>query len=412
MIKVKNVFKYIASTFLVLLVTLCIYTFIVTDIMKKDYVNVFGHTYFVVASGSMSGSIEVDDIIFVRLTKDVHLNDIITYKSKDGEIITHRLIQINNEDYIAKGDVNNSVDETISKDQIIGKVCCSISPSFILKSIAVFLIIFILLALVNFDGIVRKFIMKEKDTKKIEKDEQKKVPDDIFLSPTNRKEEAPSGLTVTIPLQEIETLEKVHEKELEKISNIEILDDIESSLHENVSGNDHLKEKETIGIVTSILKCKRAQVFKTRMTKKWLQKYQYVYKLCHILLVSDTKYFVEGINNPPFQELYDYDLERVGLTETVRNRIYHMPIYIFLQLLTYSILYNDQEMFDGIYKILKYKVLVDQDNYFKKISTSDKYAIKQIKNQIAFMQKISNKFDNKKVFELDKIERIVKIHNY
>ena len=89
-----------------------------------------------------------------------------------------------------------------------------------------------------------------------------------------------------------------------------------------------------------------------------------------------------------------------------------MPIYIFLQLLTYSILYNDQEMFDGIYKILKYKVLVDQDNYFKKISTSDKYAIKQIKNQIAFMQKISNKFDNKKVFELDKIERIVKIHNY
>ena len=412
MTKVKNIFKYVASIFLVLLVTLCIYTFIVTDIMKKDYVNIFGHTYFVVASGSMSGSIEVDDIIFVRLTKDVHLNDIITYKSKDGEIITHRLIQINNEDYIAKGDVNNSVDEAISKDQIIGKVSCSISPSFILKSIAVFLIIFIFLALVNFDGIVRKIIIKEKDTKKAEKDEQKKVPDDIFLSPTNRKEEPPSGLTVTIPLQEIETLEKNHEQELEKTSDIEILDDIESSLHENVCGNDHFKEKETIDIVTSILKCKRSQVFKTRMTKKWLQKYQYIYKLCNILLVSDTKYFVEEINNPPFQELYDYDLERVGLTEIVRNRIYHMPVYIFLQLLTYSILYNDQEMFDGIYKILKYKVLVDQGNYFKIISTSDKYAIKQIKNQIAFMQKISNKFDNKKVFELDKIERIVKIHNY
>ena len=308
MTKIKNIFKCVASIFLVLLVTLCIYTFIVTDIMKKDYVNIFGHTYFVVASGSMSGSIEVDDIIFVRLTKDVHLNDIITYKSKDGEIITHRLIQINNEDYIAKGDVNNSVDEAISKDQIIGKVSCSISPSFILKSIAVFLIIFIFLALVNFDGIVRKIIIKEKDTKKAEKDEQKKVPDDIFLSPTNRKEEPPSGLTVTIPLQEIETLEKNHEQELEKTSDIEILDDIESSLHENVCGNDHFKEKETIDIVTSILKCKRSQVFKTRMTKKWLQKYQYIFKLCNILLVSDTKYFVEEINNPPFQELYELRL--------------------------------------------------------------------------------------------------------
>ena len=34
----------------------------------QDYVNVFGYTYFVVASGSMSGTIEVDDIIFVKIT--------------------------------------------------------------------------------------------------------------------------------------------------------------------------------------------------------------------------------------------------------------------------------------------------------------------------------------------------------
>ena len=67
----KTILKYIASLFLVLLVSLCIYTFVVTDLMKKDYVNVFGYTYFVVASGSMSGTIEVDDIIFVRLTKNV-----------------------------------------------------------------------------------------------------------------------------------------------------------------------------------------------------------------------------------------------------------------------------------------------------------------------------------------------------
>ena len=89
MIKVKrakDILKYVATGFLILLVLLCVYTFIVTDLMKKDYVNVFGYTYFVVASGSMSGTIEVDDVIFVKITKDVKTNDIITYKNKDGEI--------------------------------------------------------------------------------------------------------------------------------------------------------------------------------------------------------------------------------------------------------------------------------------------------------------------------------------
>ena len=56
---VKKVFKGIAYSFLIILVSLCIYTFVMTDILKKDYVNVFGYTYFVVSTGSMSGTIEV-----------------------------------------------------------------------------------------------------------------------------------------------------------------------------------------------------------------------------------------------------------------------------------------------------------------------------------------------------------------
>jgi signal peptidase I len=136
--------------------------------MKKDYVNVFGYTYFVVATGSMSGTIEVDDIIFVRLTDDVDVNDVITFKSKDGDIITHRLIKKEGSRYITKGDVNNVIDEAITKDQIIGRVDMIVSPSFILKSIAAFLIIFIFLALVNFDGVVKKFILRS-DSPKNEK---------------------------------------------------------------------------------------------------------------------------------------------------------------------------------------------------------------------------------------------------
>ena len=155
----KNILKYVASSFLVLLVIVSVYTFVATDIMKKDYANIFGYTYFVVASGSMSSEIEVDDIVFVKITDKVKLNDVVTYKSNDGAIITHRLISMNNNKYILKGDANNMADEPINKGQIIGKVSLIVSPSFILKSIAIFLILFIFLALINFDGIVKKYIV-------------------------------------------------------------------------------------------------------------------------------------------------------------------------------------------------------------------------------------------------------------
>ena len=171
-------------------------------------------------------------------------------------------------------------------------------------------------------------------------------------------------------------------------------------------------EKAIYDLVVAILKCKKNNVAKARMNKKWLIRYQYVYKLCHLLLARDTNTLIEEIDQPPFDEIFDYDLERVGLTEMIRNRVYEMPIHVFLRLLTYSILYNDDEMFDGIYKILKYKTMIDKDHYFCEIAKSDTYSQKQIKVLISFMKKVSDKFDNKKVFELDKIERMVKIGNY
>ena len=402
--KVKDILKYVATGFLVLLVLLCVYTFIVTDLLKKDYVNVFGYTYFVVATGSMSGTIEVDDAIFVKITKDVKTNEIITYKNKDGDIITHRLVNKNGNTYITKGDVNNAVDDAVTRDQIIGKVKFIISPSFILKTIAIFLIVFILLALVNFDNIIKKFVVKETKA-------PVKIPDAIFESPKPVVEDTSTGLTVTIAIEEMEKLKRSHEKELE--NEVEVLDFDEYMVEEpDKKQKREAVEKETIDLVVSILKCKNKNVAKARMNKKWLAKYQYVYRLCHLLLLNNVEQLLDDISSPKFTEIYDYDLNRVGLTEIIRNRVFDMPIYVFLRLLTYSILYNDDEMFDGIYKILRYKVMFDKDNLFRQIQKSDKNAIKQVKTLISFMQKVSNKFDNKNVFELDKIERMAKIENY
>ena len=408
----KKIFKSIAYTFLVLLVSLCIYTFVVTDIMKKDYVNVFGYTYFVVKTGSMSGTLEVDDIIIVKLSKDANLNDIITYVNDDGEIITHRLVRKVSGKLIAQGDVNNAEDNPITNDQLVGVVKLAILPSFILKLVATFLILFIFLALINFDNIIQKYIIKEK--KKVVTGT---VPEEIFVTKEHKKEEK-TGLTVTIPLNEIANIQKAQEKEIESEEEIEILEvedviDIDNnSIVTKERNTARERERELLEQISNLLRIKNDSLTTTRINKKWLTKYQYVYKLALIVNTGDLVELEETINHPTFKEIYDYDLDRAGLYENLRNKIYDMPIYIFLRILTFAILYNDEEFFDGIYKIMKYKIQIDKLGYFKEVKKNDTYGRKQLKSLITFMQKIPMKFDNKNVFELERIEKYVKLKSY
>ena len=242
-----------------------------------------------------------------------------------------------------------------------------------------------------------------------------RLPDDIFKNPKKRFEEPSSGLTVTISIDEMEELDKIHSREVlqkEREELVENYDDYQFSYTPMKKKNKNLREKETIDFVVSILKCKNNSIAKARMNKKWLERYRYVYKLCFLLLTGSTELLNDEIERPPFKEIYDYDLDKVGLTQSIRNRIYDMPIYVFLRMLTYSILYNDDEMFDGIYKILKYKAMIDPNKEFTQLSRSDKEAFKQVNTLISFMKKVSNKFDNKHVFELEKIERMVQIGKY
>lgn len=410
----KKIFKSIACCFLALLVSLCLYTFIVTDIMKKDYVNVFGYTYFVVKTGSMSGTLEVDDVIIVKITKDTKINDIITYVNDNGEIITHRLVRKSGGKLIAQGDVNNVEDNPITKDQLIGTVALVISPSFVLKTVATFLILFIFLALINFDSIFQKYIMKDK---KIVTNTKGSVPEEIFATSEHKKEEK-SGLTVTIPLDEIANIQLAQEKEADSEEEIEILEveDVIDIDNNNIVTKERNtareKERELLEQVSNLLRIKNNSLTTTRINKKWLVKYQYVYKLALILMVGDMIELEEAINHPTFKEIYDYDLDRAGLYENLRNKIYEMPIYVFLRILTFAILYNDEEFFDGIYKIMKYKIQIDKNGYFREVKKNDTYSRKQLKSLISFMQKISIKFDNKNVFELERIEKYVKLKSY
>ena len=486
--KIKAIAKIVASIFLSLLVILCVYTFVMTDILKKDYVNVLGYSYFVVGSGSMSDAIEVNDVVFVKITKDVKPNDIVTYKSVDDIIVTHRLISIDKDKYILKGDANNVSDDPITEDQIIGKVNLVVSPMFVLKCIAVFLILFIFLALINFDAVFSKFIAKDKkenvEKKKEKKDEKivpvtrpinakkeveeekkvedkqvvekpvvekkieektpietltvekkneekpiaekidssrfievpKVVSDEIFVSPEKRKaEEQVTGLTVTISLDEIEDLKRLQEQEESRLSDAEILDDIEF-LDRDEDDDDFSREvdpeKDLMELILSILKTKNKSIKKSRMNAKWIKRFQYIYKLNLLLLDGKKREFVQNVEKPSFKEIYDYDLDGAGLTDYVRYKIFDMPVYVYLRVITYTILYNDDELFDGIFKIFKYRVLLDKNYLYVDIKKMNNHTTAGTKSLVKFMKKVPERYDKKEVFELDKIERIIKIKNY
>ena len=393
---ISGLIKTIAYLILTFIVGIVIYSFISTQILKKDYTNIFGYTYYSVATGSMKPVISPNDLIFVKITKNVSKGDIITFKDS-ASIVTHRLIDINNNKYITKGDANNTSDTGINKSDIIGKVVYIITPDVIFKGIVVILIFIIFIVILNFDRLYDKLFGE--DSRYVNKS-----PDNIFSSNKNSH----SGLTVTIPLDEVKNIKTISDKVVIH-DKVNVIDNSINDIVTHTNNNLKSREEDLLKLVNDLLRIKNSKLSTSRINKSWLAKYHYIYKIGLTLYYNDTNSLKELVLHPDFTEIYDYDLVKIGLYENLRNRIYEMPIDVFLKILVYSILYNDEEFFDGIFKIMKYKILVDKDNNFKCIR--DNNSKKNLKELINFMEKVPDKFDNKNVFELDKIERLIILLN-
>jgi len=118
---IKNIIINLIILVLGIIAIIAIWTSIQLNVQGKEYVNIFGYSIFSTETASMSPTIEIGDIVIVKIGEQVQEQDIITYKSENA-FITHRIIEIDGENIIAKGDNNNTQDNPIKKDAIIGKV--------------------------------------------------------------------------------------------------------------------------------------------------------------------------------------------------------------------------------------------------------------------------------------------------
>lgn len=127
---IKNIIVNLIIFILGIIAIIAIWTTIQLNVQNKEYINIFGYSIFSTETGSMSPTMEKGDIVFVKIGEDVQEKDIITYK-KENSFITHRIIKIDGESIIAKGDNNNTQDEPITQDAIVGKV------SFIINNVEI-----------------------------------------------------------------------------------------------------------------------------------------------------------------------------------------------------------------------------------------------------------------------------------
>lgn len=120
--KASKILINVLLLFILIITLIIVYNIVQVNFFNKEYYNFFGYTFFKVATGSMSGSIETGDIVIAKLgNQNINVNDIIVYKQEDY-IITHRIIEIEEENITTKGDANNTEDKPITKENVIGKV--------------------------------------------------------------------------------------------------------------------------------------------------------------------------------------------------------------------------------------------------------------------------------------------------
>lgn len=161
---VKVFFDFIVY-FLICILLLYLGLFIYQKLFNKsDLLTINDYYIFQIASSSMETDLHIGDYIVVLETDHYEVGDIITFK-EDGVYITHRINKINGDNVITKGDANETLDDSISKEKVLGKVLFKLTIlSFVIKY--KYLIIAIILA-----SFILEYVFKNEnkaDTKELE----------------------------------------------------------------------------------------------------------------------------------------------------------------------------------------------------------------------------------------------------
>jgi signal peptidase len=110
---------------LALLIGLGLYQWNANTLVGNSLPMPFGFGTSVVLSGSMEPQLHVNDLTIIKASQDVDVGDIIVYQD-EAELIIHRVIEVDGDTVITKGDANDISDPPISKSSIKGIMVLSV----------------------------------------------------------------------------------------------------------------------------------------------------------------------------------------------------------------------------------------------------------------------------------------------
>ena len=126
--KAKKALKVTGRVFSVALIAfeVLLIIFLIVSKVQGGPPTLFGHQMYFIRSGSMSPYLEVGDVIISKKYDGGELvagenGDVVTYYGDVNgrtELITHRVIEVDGDTVVTKGDYNTSADSPISKSEI------------------------------------------------------------------------------------------------------------------------------------------------------------------------------------------------------------------------------------------------------------------------------------------------------
>ena len=124
-IQIKSILRISVLVLLAVLIGVSIYSMNASMLGGNALPMPLGFGMTVVLSGSMEPELSVDDLLIVVPADTYEVGDVIVFQNQRTAIV-HRIVAINGEEIITRGDANTSDDEPITSANIKGRVVCAI----------------------------------------------------------------------------------------------------------------------------------------------------------------------------------------------------------------------------------------------------------------------------------------------
>ncbi|MBE6566700.1 MAG: signal peptidase I [Ruminococcaceae bacterium] len=124
-ISFKSVIRISVLVLLAVLVGISIYSMNARMLGGNALPMPFGFGMTVVLSGSMEPELSVDDLLIVTPADTYEVGDVVVFQTQRTAVV-HRIVAINGDEIITRGDANSSDDDPITLQNIKGRVVCAI----------------------------------------------------------------------------------------------------------------------------------------------------------------------------------------------------------------------------------------------------------------------------------------------